>query len=260
MNVRKLLIVASILTVGTAAGSARAGSLTIAAAADLKFAFGEIVEDFRKAHPTDKVEVIFGSSGKIMTQIHNGAPFDVYFSADIAYPRELAAKGLTSGQPTLYAIGRLVLWSPDQALANTPLAALPKAKGLRRLAIANPEHAPYGRRAEEALTEAGAWAALKPKLVLGENIAQTMKFVDSGAAEAGIVALSLVKAPTMEGRGHYALIPADRHLPLEQAYVVTRRAADNPLAAAFVVHIESAASRATMARYGFELPASAPTP
>lgn len=245
---------AMVIAVVLAAAPAAAGSLTIAAASDLKFAFGEIVESFRKNHPDDKIEVIFGSSGKMMAQIINGAPFDLYFSADIAYPRELAAKGLTAGDPVPYAIGRLVLWSPDRTIATAGLSGLPKLKELRRLAIANPEHAPYGRRAQEALERAGVWTALKPKLVLGENIAQTMKFVDSGAAEAGIVALSLVKAPTMDGRGHWTLIPADAHPPLSQAWVITRRAAANGLAAAFVRHLETDASKAVMERYGFERP------
>jgi molybdate transport system substrate-binding protein len=140
------------------------------------------------------------------------------------------------------------------------LQALHDLAALRRLAIANPDHAPYGQRAQEALAGAGVWAALKPKLVLGENIAQTMKFVDSGAAEAGIVALSLVKAPALQGRGHWTLIPATAHAPLSQAWVITRRAADNPLAVAFIRHLDSAASRAVMARYGFERPAEPTKP
>ncbi len=257
---RIVLTVVAIIVGWLPAASALAGSLTIAAASDLKFAFGEIVESFRAAHPDDKVEVIFGSSGKLMAQIANGAPFDLYFSADIAYPRVLAAKGLTVGEPTPYARGRLVLWSPDAAIAKAKLDKLPGLEALRRLAIANPEHAPYGRRAQEALESAGVWSALQPKLVLGENIAQTMKFVDSGAAEAGIVALSLVKAPAVKGRGHWTLIPAEAHQPLSQAWVITRRAADNPLAAAFVRHLNSKTSQSVLARYGFERPAEASQP
>lgn len=249
---RRITTIALSLAASLAVGSAAAASLTIAAAADLKFAFGEIVESFRRAHPKDKIEVIFGSSGKLRAQIANGAPFDLYFSADIAYPLELAAAGQTVGDPVPYAIGRLVLWSPDRTIATAGLSTLPALGKLHRLAIANPEHAPYGRRAQEALEWAGSWDALKPRLVFGENIAQTMKFVDSGAAEAGIVALSLAKAPTMEGRGYWSLIPAEAHQPITQAWVFTRRAAGNPLAAAFVRHLESESSKAVLARYGFE--------
>lgn len=232
---------------------AAAGTLTIAAAADLKFAMAEVVVQFRATQPSARVEVIYGSSGKFLTQITNGAPFDMYFSADIAYPRELERKGLTAGATRPYAIGRLVLWSLQPELANTPLQALPQS-AIRKFAIANPQHAPYGRRAKEALEQQGVWEAMRPKLVLGENIAHTAQFVDSGAAEAGIVALALVLSPTMTGKGAWTLIPAAWHAPLEQGYVITRRAASNPLAATFADYMSSTPARAIMRRYGFTLP------
>jgi molybdate transport system substrate-binding protein len=230
-----------------------AGTLTIAAAADLKFAMAEVVEQFRATHPSARVEVIYGSSGKFLTQITNGAPFDMYFSADIAYPRELERKGLTTGATRSYAIGRLVLWSLQPELANTPLQALPQS-AIRKYAIANPQNAHYGRRAQEVLEPHGVWEAMRPKLVLGENIAHTAQFVDSGAAEAGIVALALVLSPTMTGKGTWTLIPAAWHAPLEQGYVITRRAAGNPLAATFADYMSSTPARAIMRRYGFTLP------
>lgn len=230
-----------------------AADLTIAAAADLKFAMAEVVEHFRAEYPDEKVEVIYGSSGKFFTQIANDAPFDLYFSADTAYPRRLEEKGLTASETRPYALGRIVLWSLKPELAEVTLKDLPGAP-VRKLAIANPDHAPYGLRAREALEHEAVWEALQPRLVLGENIAHTAQFVDSGAADAGIVALALVLSPTMAGKGAWTLIPAEWHEPLEQGYVILNRATDNPLAHRFADYIESASARAAMRRYGFVLP------
>lgn len=234
-------------------GAAQAEKLTLAAAADLKYAMVEVVQGFKAQHAGDDIEVVYGSSGKFLTQIRNGAPFDLYFSADIVYPRELAKQGLAAGEVRPYAVGRLVLWSLKPELAKTPLKALPQV-AIRRFAIANPQHAPYGRRAQEALQHEGVWEAMQPRLVLGENIAHAAQFVDSGAAEAGIVALSLAMSPTLQGKGAWTLIPAEWHAPLEQGFVITRRAANNPLAKAFADYMAGDAARAVMRRYGFELP------
>lgn len=235
------------------AGTAGAGKIRLAAASDLRFALDEVVENFRRLHPRAQVEVVYGSSGKFLAQIANGAPFDLYFSADIAYPRELARRGLAGGEVRPYATGRLVLWSLDPRLANTPLADLPNQK-IRKFAIANPQHAPYGLRAQEALQHQGAWQALEPKLVFGENIAHAAQFIDSGAADAGIVALALVLSPAMKDKGAWTLIPADWHEPLEQGFVITRRARDNALATIFAEHMGTGPARAVLRRYGFLLP------
>lgn len=230
-----------------------AGQLTIAAAADLKYAMAEVVEQFRAKRPGERIEVIYGSSGKFFTQIKNGAPFDLYFSADIQFPKALEREGLAAGPTRPYAIGRIVLWSLKPELAKTALKDLPHAP-IRKFAIANPQHAPYGQRAREALEHQGVWAAMQPKLVLGENIAHTAQFVDSGAAEAGIVALALVLSPTMQGKGTWTLIPDTWHAPLEQGYILTRRAANNRLAAEFADHMTTEPARVVMRRYGFVLP------
>lgn len=237
-----------------ASTAALGADLTVAAASDLRFALDEIAAPFRAAHPGRSVEIVYGSSGKLSTQIRHGAPYDLFLSADAAYPRALHADGLSAGPVRLYAVGRLVLWSRDAALGRTALQDLPAQAGLRKFAIANPRHAPYGQRAAEALQHAGVWAALQPRLVLGENIAQTAQFVDSGAADAGLVALSLVLAPALAGRGAWTLVPAEWHAPLQQAYVITARAGTNALAAAFASHLESAGARALMQRYGFTRP------
>lgn len=232
---------------------AQAEKLTIAAAADLKFAMAEVVDKFRANRPGDQIEAIYGSSGKFFTQIKNGAPFDMYFSADIAFPRELQKQGLSAGATHPYAIGRIVLWSLKPELAKTALKDLPKA-AIRKFAIANPLHAPYGLRAKEAMARQGIWAAMERKLVMGENIAHTAQFIDTGAAEAGIVALALVLSPTMAGKGAWTLIPDAWHEPLEQGYVITKRAAGNRLATDFANYMDSEPARVIMRRYGFVLP------
>lgn len=238
---------------GLMAHPAGAATLTIAAAADLKFAMAGVVENFRAQHPGNSIEVIYGSSGKFHTQIANGAPFDLFFSADISYPRELARQGLTADAPRLYAVGRIVLWSLKPSLAGIDLNALPQSV-FNKFAIAQPLHAPYGKRAQEALQHAGVWEALQGKLVLGENIAHTAQFIDSGAADAGIVALSLVLSPVMQGKGAWTLIPAQWHTPLEQGYVILARARDNALAKSFAEYVNAEPARKVMRRYGFVLP------
>jgi molybdate transport system substrate-binding protein len=250
------LLKATLMLLTAYATGAEAGSITVAAASDLQFAMSELVAGFRSTHPDDTVEVIYGSSGKFAAQLANGAPFDLFFSADISYPRALEQQGLTGGPTRPYAVGRIVLWSLKPELGRLSLKELPTA-AIRKFAIANPEHAPYGKRAQEALEHAGVWMAMAPKLVRGENIAQTAQFIDSGAADAGIVALSLVLSPGLRDRGAWTLIPDTWHAPLEQGYVLTRRAADNPLAAAFADWINAPAARAVLRRYGFALPGEA---
>lgn len=230
-----------------------ADKITIAAASDLKFALDEIVVLFGKAHPADRVEIIYGSSGKFQTQIRQGAPFDLYFSADIAYPRKLKEEGFAASEVQPYAVGRIVLWSPVLDAGKMTLADLADPS-IRKIAIANPKHAPYGKRAEEALKAAGVWEKVEARLVYGENIAQTAQFVQSGNVQVGIIALSLALNPALAQRGAYALIPATLHQPLEQGFIITRRAAGNPLAQTFASFMSGNEARTVMGRYGFVLP------
>jgi molybdate transport system substrate-binding protein len=235
------------------AATAHADKVAVAAASDLKFAMDEIVAAFEKANPADDVEVTYGSSGKFHTQIQQGAPYDLYFSADIAFPRALAGAGFAASEVKPYALGRIVLWSATADATKMTLASLTDS-AISRIAIANPKHAPYGRRAEEALRAAGVWEEVEPKLVLGENIAQTAQFVQSGNAQVGIVALALALDPALSGDGGYWLIPDELHEPLEQGFVVTRRAAGNALARRFADFMDSEPAREVMSRYGFVLP------
>jgi molybdate transport system substrate-binding protein len=227
--------------------------VTIAAAADLKFAMDEIVVAFRKAHPGDQADVIYGSSGKFHTQIQQGTPFDIFFSADVGFARELKAVGEAITEPKLYAIGRIVLWSATRDASKMTLADLTD-HAIKKIAIANPLHAPYGKRAEEALRAAGLWDALQSKLVFGENIAQTAQYARSGAADIGIIALSLAINRELASRGGYTLIPDNQHSPLEQAYVITKHGAGNALASAFAAYMDTPDARHIMTRYGFVLP------
>jgi molybdate transport system substrate-binding protein len=234
--------------------TAHAGEkITIAAAADLKFALDEIVVLFNRAHPADQIETIYGSSGKFQTQIRQGAPFDLYFSADIAYPRALREEGFAASEVQPYAVGRIALWNPSRDAGRMTLADLADPT-IQKIAIANPKHAPYGKRAEEALKAAGVWEKVQAKLVYGENVAQAAQFVQTGNAQAGIIALSLALSPELAKRGSYALIPDKLHQPLEQGFIVTKRAADNPLAQAFARFMVGKEARAIMTRYGFVLP------
>lgn len=233
--------------------TAHAEKITVAAAADLKFALEEIVTAFSAAHPADEVTVIYGSSGKFHAQIRQGAPYDLYFSADIAYPRALQKAGFAASGVKTYAFGRIVVWSPGNPAEPMTLAAL-AAPNITRVAIANPRHAPYGKRAVEALQAAGVWKSVEPKLVYGENIAHTAQFVQTGNAQAGIIALALALSPELRNSGAYRLIPDTLHAPLEQGFMITKRAGNSALARRFAAYMDSPAARAVMTRYGFILP------
>ena len=246
----KLLFVAFSLLLST---TAHAEKITVAAAADLKFAMDEIVTVFNNNHPGNDVDVIYGSSGKFHTQIQQGAPYDLFFSADISFPRELAKQGMASSDVKPYAVGRIVLWSADMDAAKMTLGSLTDPK-IARIAIANPKHAPYGKRAEEALRAAGLWDKLQLKLVFGENIAHAAQFVQTGNAQVGIIALSLAVNPELAKKGGYYLIPDKMHQPLEQGYVITRRGADKPLARTFAAYMNSKQALTIMTKYGFVLP------
>lgn len=232
---------------------AHAGKFTVAAASDLRFALNDIAALFRAAHPEDELEIIYGSSGKMTTQILNGAPYDVFFSADIAFPLQLRDAGFTATEPAVYAIGRIVIWSTTMDASQLELQDLASDGRIRRLAIAQPSHAPYGLRAQEALQAVDAWDAAQRKLVFGENIAHTAQMVESGAAEAGIIALSLALFPELARHPH-RLIDEALHEPLTQGYVVTRRGGKNDAALNFARFMESDAARAIMQSFGFVLP------
>ena len=249
----KLIKLVCLVCLLLTAATAHAEKITVAAAADLKFAMDEIVVSFNRQHPRDQVEIIYGSSGKFFAQIQNNAPYDLYFSADINYPRQLAKNGFAASGVIPYALGRIVLWSNSRDAAKMTLENLTDP-AIRKIAIANPRHAPYGKRAEEALRSLKLWDKVQHKLVFGENIAHTAQFVETGNAQVGIVALALALSPALAKQGGYYLIPAHLHQPLEQGYIITKRAADKPLAQRFSGYMTSKETRRIMTRYGFVLP------
>ena len=251
-----MLIPLVLLALATGPASVTDRRLDVAAAADLKFAMDDLVGAFAKARPDIAVSVSYGSSGNFLSQISNGAPFDLFFSADIEYPRRLAEAGFApKGTEFLYAVGRIVVWvrAASRIPVERGVGAL-VAPDVRRIAIANPRHAPYGRAAEAALRAAGVYEAVKGKLVFGENVAQTAQFVQSGAADAGIIALSLAIAPSLAKEGRYFEVPLDTYPRMEQGGIIVGRARDPEGARAFRDFVLGSQGRATLNRYGFVLP------
>jgi molybdate transport system substrate-binding protein len=230
----------------------QAPPLRVAAASDLQFAMNELAASYEKETGT-RVAVTFGSSGNFRTQIENGAPFDVFFSADVQFPKSLISSGLADADSLyIYANGRLVLWAPPGAkldLATHGLTTLRDAR-VTKIAIANPEHAPYGRAAVAALQKAGLYYEIKSKLVYGENISQAAQFAESGGAQVGIIALSLTYADSMKAGARWE-VPRDLYPPLQQAVVVVRASPNKTAARAFLAYIKSAAGHSTLAKYGF---------
>ena len=229
--------------------------VTVAAASDLTYAMKEIAADFEKSAACS-VRMSYGSSGNFETQIENGAPFDVFFSADIEYPRKLEAQGLASpGSTYLYGIGKLILWvRNDSQLDVSKGFDVLRDPSVKKIAIANPLHAPYGRAAEEALRKAGVYDSVKDRLVLGENISQTAEFAETGNADAGILALSLVLSPALKDKGRYFQIADNLYSPIQQGAVVVRASKNLQNAQAFLEFIKTPAETAILERYGFVLP------
>lgn len=229
---------------------------TVAAASDLKFAIEEVAARFEK-DTGNKLRLIFGSSGNFKTQILQGAPFHLFMSADENFVYELADAGKTEDRGRAYAVGRIGIMvppgsplKPDGELKD--LAAALKDGRVQKFAIANPDHAPYGARAKEALQHVGVWESIQPKLVLGENISQAAQFAVSGSTQGGIIALSLALAPAVAKTGSFQLIPQAWHQPLKQRMVLVKGAP--PVAKAFYEYISTPAVQEIMVRYGFEMP------
>jgi molybdate transport system substrate-binding protein len=234
------------------AGSARPPEVRVAAAADLQFAMNDLAAKFEQTSGS-KVVVSYGSSGNFRTQIENGAPFDLFFSADVQYPKMLIASGLAAADTLyVYAHGRLVLWAPAGSnlhLVERGLGALNDPR-VTKIAVANPEHAPYGRAAVEALRKAGLYDEVKSKLVYGENISQTAQFAQSSSAQVGILALSLTYAESMKG-GERWEFPENLYTPLEQAVVMINASKNKKAAQQFLEFVKSREGQGLLANYGF---------
>ena len=234
---------------------ATAEEITIAAASDLNFAFREIATEYE--HTTgNHVRLTLGSSGNFFAQIQNGAPFDLYFSADISYPKKLEEAGLAVlGSLYPYAIGRIVLWTGNEShLDLSKGLEILREPTIKKIAIANPKHAPYGRAAVAAMEYFKVYDQVKDKLILGENISQAAQFIESGACDVGIIALSLAVAPAMKSKGTYWEVPADAHLPLEQGAVILKSSKNQEAARQFLEFIKGPNGQEIMKRYGFTVP------
>lgn len=231
--------------------------IDVAAAADLSIALPEIAYDFEKTSAV-VVKLSFGASGALTHQIENGAPFDVFFSADMGYPKQLIAEGKADGATLYrYAIGELVLWTQ----AGSPLDLERKGMdvlldpSVKKIAVANPQHAPYGRAAVAALEHYGLYDKVTDRLVLGENVAQAAQFVESGNVQVGFVALAHALAPAMKGKGKYWKVPADAYPALDQGAVVISHSPHAQDAEAFLQYMKSAEALAVLKHYGFTSPA-----
>jgi molybdate transport system substrate-binding protein len=233
-------------------GSRRGDPLRVAAAADLAFAFKEVGLEFEK-WSGKHVDFTFGSTGLLAKQIQEGAPYDIFAAANVSFVDEVVSAGACVPETKqLYAKGRIVLWSKDKEALPKSLEDLRDPK-YAKIAIANPEHAPYGRAARQAMTRSGVWASAEARAVYGENVQQTLSFAQSGNADVAVIALSLAIA----SKGHYVTIDSALHDPLEQALVVCRGGSKGLKAneaRSFVEFVSSAPGRAIMRRYGFLLP------
>ena len=263
--VLRVLGVVGVVAAGCGRETARSRVVAVAAAADLSQALPVIVREFRVRHPDIEVRPTFGASGTLHAQISNGAPFDLYLAADIAYPQSLADEGLAKPEAVFrYGTGRLVIWIPNAFNAGSPKTLDPPVStggldtllldpAIRRIAIANPRHAPYGRAAEAALAHFGLRETLAEKIVFAANVAEAAQFVQSAAADAAMIALALAESPAMKSQGRFWLVPADAHPPLVQGGVVLAAARDPEAARLFADFLVAAEGRGILRSHGFDV-------
>jgi molybdate transport system substrate-binding protein len=232
-----------------------ADKLSIAAAANLVYVLDDLDAQFKRTEPGTDVTVTTGASGSLVAQIENGAPYDLFLSADMEFPAALIARGGAERESlTKFAVGRLVLWTTRPAIDFASLDGIVRLPAVQKLAIANPQSAPYGRAAKEALTKLGLWEDAQPKLVVGENISQTAQFVETGNADAGFVAMSLVLSPRLKDRGRWIEVPADLYAPLDQGAVITHRGRDSEAAKRYIAFLLSPAAQEILAHFGYRSP------
>jgi molybdate transport system substrate-binding protein len=239
--------------------NAHGQTLRVAAASDLQFAMKDLGSQYEKENGS-KVEVSYGSSGNFLLQIENGAPFDIFFSADATYPQKLVESGKAEKESLfIYAQGHLVIWAPvgeNLQIGSKGFDALKDSRVIK-IAIANPEHAPYGRAAVAALKKAGIYDELKSKLVLGENISQAAQFAESGSAQVGIIALSLTYAESMKA-GDLWEVPLELYPPILQAAVIVNSSPNKATAIKFLNYVKSDKGRGLLSKYGFTPPETKP--
>lgn len=231
-----------------------AQAITVAAAADLQFAMQDVAAKFQK-ETGKEVKLIYGSSGNFFQQIQNGAPFDMFFSASLDYPKKLEAGALTEpGTFYQYSVGKIVIWVPNDSKLDVSSGIKSLLNpSIKKIAIANPQHAPYGQAAVAAMKKEEVYDKVADKFVLGENISQTASFVVSGSADVGIVALSLALSPSMKDKGRYAEVPASEYPPIEQACVILSSSKNKETARQFLSFFKTPAVAEALRSYGFEV-------
>jgi molybdate transport system substrate-binding protein len=252
----QLLTAAAVLLAAPGATAREGGSVSVAAAANLKPALEPIARAFEAANPGAAVAATYGASGRFVAQLRSGAPFDLFLSADAEGPAAVAAAGLADGPPFTYAYGALVVWVPAASaldLEGRGLAALADPS-VRRIAIANPELAPYGRAAVQALRSAGLYERLRGRLVTGQNAAQAAQFAQSGNAQAALLPRSLALAPPLASEGRHAVVPPESHEPIRQDGVVVKGARQAALARALAEFIAAGPGREILERSGYAVP------
>jgi molybdate transport system substrate-binding protein len=226
--------------------------LFVAAAANFAYVLDPLNAEFKKLDPATEVTVVTGSSGNLVAQIKNGAPYDLFLSADMGFPAALVKSGYGEKESlTRFVAGRLVLWTTKPGLELSSIADVVRSPAVRKLAIANADTAPYGRAAKEALVKLGVWTVAVPKIVTGENITQTAQFVDTGNADAGFVAMSLVLSPKLKNKGAWIEVPAGLYSPLDHGAVITTHGRDNPAAKSYLIFLHSAEAREIFERFGY---------
>lgn len=257
VSLRRLICHAIVTCLLAAIGRAERPTVSIAAAANLTYALDALNGEFQREHPGVTVTAAYGASGNLLAQIEHGAPFDIFLSADAEFPQRLAAagEGEASTRRT-FALGRLVLWTTRADLNPADIRAVVLSDSVKKLAIAQPRTAPFGHAAQVALTRLKLWAAAQPKLVIGENISQTAQFVDTGNADAGFVAMSLVVATRVAHRGRWAEVPASLYAeaPLEQACILTKHGTGNDAARQYLAFLKTDAARQILDRFGYGVP------
>lgn len=252
---RFLRFLACILLVAVGPFARAEEKLTVAAAANLVHALDALNAEFKRSAPGVTVTSTTGASGNLFAQIKNGAPFDVFLSADVEYPQQIVTAGL--GDPAtlrVFATGRLVLWSTRAKPENLrDIAAAVRASDVKKIAIAQPKTAPYGRAAQAALEKLGAWSDVRRRVVYGENISQTAQFVETGAADLGLVAMSLVLSPALKNKGRWEEVSPALYakVPLDHALVVTRYGSTNPAARRYVEFLASPAAKKVLREFGY---------
>ncbi len=247
MKTKKLL--SAVILVCGLSSSLFADSIKVFAASSTKLAMGEIIQNFKAQNPSDEILVTFSATGKAYAQFSNGFPYDIFIAADSKHPAKIVSDGNALSTPVVYALGALALYSNDKNLIKQGINALTNEK-VKYISIANPKLAPYGLAAMEILKNYNLDTVIASKIVLGDNIAQSVQFVDSGAADIGLVAYSLLKST--QPKGEYMMIDSSKYTPLEQAFVITKYAKEKPLATKFASFITSKESKNIFKKYGFE--------